>query len=385
MPYTAIVIFTHHKTAADCAARRGTLHLPHAPHIPTPVFMPVGTQGTVKAMTPEEVSELGFQLILGNTYHLYLRPGSDRVARFGGLHRFAGWDGAMLTDSGGYQVFSLKELRTITEEGVRFRSVLDGSFHDFTPERVMQIEHELGADIIMAFDECPPYPATHEYAQNSTERTHRWAERCLTEHARLGGDASGSNLFGIVQGGTYDDLRVQSATVISGLPFAGIAVGGVSVGEPPAEMRRILDVTMPHLPRNKPRYLMGVGFPEDILDAVYRGVDMFDCVLPTRMGRNGTLFTSRGRINITNARWKDEPGPVDPECTCRVCQRHSAAYLRHLHEAKEILAARLATYHNLAFYARLMEQIRQAIDQDRFVQFRAECYTKWGRNDDVEL
>lgn len=287
----------------------------------------------------------------------------------------------MLTDSGGYQVFSLKDLRTITEEGVRFRSVLDGSYHDFTPERVMQIEHELGADIIMAFDECPPYPATYEYALNSMERTHRWAERCLTEHDRLGGDASGCNLFGIVQGGTYTDLRERSAQVISGLPFAGVAVGGVSVGEPPSEMRRIVEETLPMLPHDKPRYLMGVGFPEDILDAVLRGIDMFDCVLPTRMGRNGTLFTSQGRVNITNAKWKHEDGPVDPHCPCRVCQRHSAAYLRHLHEAKEILAARLATYHNLAFYARLMEQIRSAIDTDTFPAFRRECLAAWGKSE----
>lgn len=343
--------------------------------------MPVGTQGTVKAMTFEEVEELGFRLILGNTYHLYLRPGSPRVAQAGGLPKFIGWSGAMLTDSGGYQVFSLKDLRTISEEGVRFRSVLDGSHHDFTPERVMQIEHELGADIIMAFDECPPYPATYEYALNSMERTHRWAERCLTEHARLGGDASGRNLFGIVQGGTYTDLRQKSAQVISGLPFAGVAVGGVSVGEPPSEMRRIVEETVPLLPQNKPRYLMGVGFPEDILDAVLRGIDMFDCVLPTRMGRNGTLFTSRGRVNISNSKWKQDDGPIDPDCPCRVCQRHSAAYLRHLHEAKEILAARLATYHNLAFYARLMEQIRTAIDTDTFVAFRRECLQAWGKPD----
>lgn len=371
-------IFSLSKTAPDCAARRGVLHLPHAPAIPTPVFMPVGTQGTVKAMTWEELAELRYRLVLGNTFHLYLRPGSDRVARFGGLHDFIGWDGAMLTDSGGYQVFSLKDLRKITEEGVRFRSPVDGSYHDFTPERVMQIEHELGADIIMAFDECPPYPATRQYSEDSMERTHRWAERCLAEHDRLGGDASGSHLFGIVQGSTYEDLRQRSARFISSLPFPGIAVGGVSVGEPPSEMRRVLDFTVPHLPHDKPRYLMGVGTPHDIIEAVMRGIDMFDCVLPTRVARNGKLFTSEGSVNIANARWTDWDGPVDPDCDCRVCQRHSAAYLRHLHQTNEILGARLCTYHNLAFYARLMDDIRAALDTDSFLQFRHHCLQKWG-------
>jgi queuine tRNA-ribosyltransferase len=344
--------------------------------------MPVGTHGTVKAMTFEQVTELGFRLILGNTFHLYLRPGSERIARFGGLHRFIGWDGALLTDSGGYQVFSLKDLRQITEQGVRFRSPLDGSYHDFTPERVMQIEHELGADVIMAFDECPPYPATFEYAKDSTERTHRWAERCLAEYSRLGGDGSGSALFGIVQGGVYDDLRVASARAISDLPFAGIAIGGVSVGEPPEEMRRVLDVTAPHLPADRPRYLMGVGTPADILDAVLRGIDMFDCVLPTRMARNGTLYTSRGRVHIGNAKWAQEEGPVDPECDCRVCRRHSAAYLRHLHQANEILGAVLATYHNLAYYSRLMADIRAAIDANTYPAFRADCLARWDAPED---
>lgn len=346
--------------------------------------MPVGTQGTVKAMTFEDITELGFRLILGNTFHLYLRPGSDRVARFGGLPKFIGWDGAMLTDSGGYQVFSLKDLREITEAGVRFRSPLDGSYHDFSPERVMQIEHDLGADIIMAFDECPPYPATHEYAANSMERTHRWLERCVAEHERLGGDASGCNLFGIVQGSGYDELRVRSAEFVSSLPLPGIAVGGVSVGEPPAEMRRVLDVTMPHLPTDRPRYLMGVGTPTDLLDSVLRGIDMFDCVLPTRMARNGALYTSRGRVNIKNAIWTDDEGPIDPECNCRVCQRHSAAYLRHLHQTNEILGACLSTYHNLAFYANLMQGIRDAIDSDTFLQFRAEKLAQWGATESTE-
>ena len=339
--------------------------------------MPVGTQGTVKAMTWEEVAELGYRLCLGNTFHLYLRPGSERVQTFGGLHKFVGWNGAMLTDSGGYQVFSLKDLRKITEAGVRFQSPLDGSAHDFSPESVMRIEHELGADIIMAFDECPPYPATEEYVRDSVERTHRWLDRCIVSHNDLGGDGSGSVLFGIVQGSGYEHLRRESAQFVAASGTAGIAVGGVSVGEPPEEMRRALDQTMAYLPTDKPRYLMGVGTPADILDSVMRGIDMFDCVLPTRMARNGALYTSRGRINIKNARWTDEHGAVDPDCPCKVCQNHSAAYLRHLQMANEILGARLATYHNLAFYGRLMEQIRAAIDAGTFTAFRAECLASW--------
>ena len=338
--------------------------------------MPVGTRGTVKAMTWEEVTELGFRIVLGNTFHLYLRPGSGRVARAGGLHRFTGWDGAMLTDSGGYQVFSLKDLRRITENGVTFRSPVDGSYHDFTPESVMRVQHELGADIIMAFDECPPYPSTHEYARDSMERTHRWAERCLEAHEAA---RTGQLLFGIVQGSTYEDLRAASARAVSALPFPGIAVGGVSVGEPPPEMRRVVDITLPLLPIDRPRYLMGVGTPADILDAVAAGVDMFDCVLPTRLGRNGTLYTSRGRVNIQNARWAEDWGPVDPDCPCGVCRRHSAAYLRHLHQTDEILGSRLATYHNLAFYARLMERVRQAIDAGTFLAFREASLASWGR------
>ena len=370
-------LFTLRKTAPDCAARRGTLRLPHAT-VETPVFMPVGTQGTVKAMTWEEVGELGFRLVLGNTFHLFLLPGSGRVARAGGLHRFVGWDGGMLTDSGGYHVFSLKDLRTITEQGVTFRAPVDGTYHEFTPETTMRIQHELGADIIMAFDECPPYPATWEYAKNSMERTHRWAERCLAAHNDA---ATNQLLFGIVQGSTYEDLRQESARAIGALPFPGIAIGGVSVGEPPSEMRRVVDITLPLLPAERPRYLMGVGTPEDILDAVVAGVDMFDCVLPTRLGRNGTLYTSRGRVNIANARWADEWGAVDPHCACRVCRRHSAAYLRHLHQTNEILGSRLATYHNLAFYAHLLEQIRAAIDTDTLLAFRAACREQWKREE----
>ena len=364
--------------ASDGAARRGRLVLPRAT-IETPAFMPVGTQGTVKAMTFEEVSELGYRLILGNTFHLYLRPGSTRIARVGGLPSFIGWDGAMLTDSGGYQVFSLKELRKITEEGVHFQSPLDGSKHLFSPERVMEIEHELGADIIMAFDECPPYPATREYMSDSVDRTHRWLERCRIRHAQLGGDESGHLLFGIVQGGVYEDLRAKSAEVVSAMDFAGVAIGGVSVGEPPEEMVRQVALTAPLLPKDKPRYLMGVGTPTDILDAVAEGIDLFDCVLPTRMARNGTLYTSRGRVHISNAKWAAEDGPIDPQCDCKTCRRHSAAYLRHLHLAKEILYSRLATYHNLAFYAKLLESVRRAIEAGEFDALRTRLKADWNR------
>jgi len=378
LQWRSVGLFTLLRTDSDSRARRGELRLPRAT-VQTPAFMPVGTQGTVKAMTFEEVAELGYRLILGNTFHLYLRPGSERVARFGGLPAFVGWDGAMLTDSGGYQVFSLKELRKITEEGVRFRSPLDGSSHLFTPERVIEIEHELGADIIMAFDECPPYPATWDYAKASMDRTHRWLERCRVRHDQLGGSSSGHLLFGIVQGGVYDDLRLESAREVTGMDFPGVAIGGVSVGEPPAEMRRITALVAPHLPVDRPRYLMGVGMPEDIVDAVAEGIDLFDCVLPTRMARNGTLFTSQGRVHVRNARWADEEGPIDPECGCRTCARHSAAYLRHLHRCDEILYSRLATYHNLAFYARLMDRLRQAIDRGDFASERERLRAEWAR------
>lgn len=369
--------FTVHKTASDCAARRGTLILPRAT-VETPVFMPVGTQGTVKAMLFEHVESLGYNLILGNTFHLYLRPGSDRIEKFGGLPKFIGWEGAMLTDSGGFQVYSLKDLRKITETGVVFRSPLDGSKHDFTPENVMQIQHALGADIIMAFDECTPYPATDEYVRLSMERTHRWALRCREAHEALGGDAKGHNLFGIVQGGTSDLLRAESAAFVSELDCAGVAIGGVSVGEPSADMYRITRSTAALLPVDKPRYLMGVGLPEDILEAAIAGMDMFDCVLPTRMARNGTLFTSRGRRSISNAKFADDEGPIDADCSCLTCRRHSAAYLRHLHRCHEILFSNLATIHNLAFYARLMEQIRDAISGGSLPQLRDTLRENWG-------
>ena len=369
---------THRST--QTGARRGILRLPHSPHsIPTPVFMPVGTHGTVKAMTQEEIAALGFRLILGNTYHLYLRPGHDLVGRAGGLHRFIAWDGAMLTDSGGFQVFSLQDLRRITEAGARFKSHLDGTEHFFTPERSVEVQHALGADVIMAFDECPPYPCSHDATRDATERTHRWLARCVAYHNARD---TGQWLFGIAQGGTYADLRAESAAYVAAQDTPGIAIGGVSVGEPPALMQEAIAHSVPHLPDHKPRYLMGVGTPQDILDAVAQGIDMFDCVLPTRLGRNGTLYTTEGRINIKGSRYAEDFGPVDPDCDCAVCRRYSAAYLRHLYKCSEILASRLATYHNLAYYARLMDGIRQAIAQDDFDAFRARTLARFHASPD---
>lgn len=349
-------------------ARTGVLDVGRGP-FPTPVFMPVGTRGTVKAMSQEDLEAIGFPIILGNTYHLAMRPGPDRIERAGGLHGFMGWRGSILTDSGGFQVFSLADIRKITDEGVDFQNIVDGSRMHFDPETVMDIQRKIGADVIMAFDECPPYPSTHEATRIATERTHRWAERCVT-HWRTHGRPDLQNLFPIVQGGVYEDLRRESAEFIGSLPTPGVAVGGVSVGEPPEEMVRAEDNTVPYLPPEKPRYLMGLGQPEDILEAVERGFDMFDCVLPTRAGRTGTAYTSRGRINIKRAQYTEDFGPMDPECACRVCRRYSAAYVRHLVKANEILGAHLLTWHNLAFYHQLMADIRAAITEGRFAAFQ---------------
>jgi queuine tRNA-ribosyltransferase len=328
--------------------------------------MPVGTQGTVKAMSQTELyDELGFRIILGNTYHLYLRPGHELIRKAGGLHRFIAWDGAMLTDSGGYQVFSLSDLNTITDDGVTFKSHLDGSTHHFTPEHSIAVQHALGADIIMAFDECPPYPCSRDLVARATERTLAWAKRCIAFHG-ANGDLEMQNLFGICQGGVYEDLRAESAEAISKLDFPGIAVGGVSVGEPPDMMHAAVEWSIPHLPPAKPRYLMGVGTPTDLVEAVARGIDLFDCVLPTRLGRNGTMYTSQGRVNIKGTRFAEEFGPVDPNCRCRVCRRYSASYLRHLYRTNEILSSRLATYHNLAYYADLMRRMRESIRRGTF-------------------
>jgi len=362
--------------SSETGARTGVLHTPHG-DVRTPVFMPVGTQATVKAITQEELRELDFPIILGNTYHLYLRPGHELIERAGGLHKFMSWDRALLTDSGGFQVFSLRDLRHVGDDGVIFKSYIDGSEHEFTPERVMEIEGAFGADIAMAFDECPPYPSSHEHVREATQRTHDWAARC-GESVR-GGQA----LFGIVQGGVYRDLREWSADRIVSLDFSGIAIGGVSVGEPKQMMREVVEWTAPLLPDEKPRYLMGVGTPVDIIDFVMLGMDMFDCVLPTRLGRNGSMYTTYGRINIKNARYTEDFTPLDPECDCRSCRNYTRAYIRHLYKSDEILASRLATYHNLHFYQRVMKGIRAAITQDGLIAFRREFMTKYSAGDDA--
>ncbi|BET57280.1 tRNA guanosine(34) transglycosylase Tgt [Geobacter sp. 60473] len=354
----------------DGAARLGSLTTPHG-LIETPIFMPVGTQATVKAMTPEELDAIGARIILANTYHLYIRPGHELIRRLGGLHRFMHWDRPILTDSGGFQVFSLNELRKISEEGVRFQSHLDGSYHTIRPEDAVAIQEALGSDIAMCFDECTPYPATHDYARRSMELTTRWARRC--KDARRREDQA---LFGIVQGGMYRDLRERSAAELVEIGFDGYAVGGLSVGEEKEHMYGVMEWTAPLLPADQPRYVMGIGTPEDLVEAVWRGFDMFDCVMPTRNARNGMLFTSFGRLNIKGAAYAEDQGPVDPACGCYVCRNYSRAYLRHLYRSGEILASRLNTYHNLAYYLDLMAQIRAAIAEGRFDFFRREFYAR---------
>jgi queuine tRNA-ribosyltransferase len=347
----------------SAGARRGRLHLNHGV-VETPAFMPVGTYGTVKAMTPEELRGIGAQIILGNTFHLMLRPGPERIARFGGLHRFMHWDGPILTDSGGFQVWSLAKLRKITEEGVRFASPIDGTRIMLTPERSVEVQHALNADIVMQFDECTPYPATEREARASMELSARWAARCKTAH----GDNSNA-LFGIVQGGMHAELRIESLQKLTEIGFPGYAIGGLSVGEPEDERLQVLDTLAPHLPAQAPHYLMGVGTPRDLVTAVARGIDMFDCVMPTRNARTGHLFTSEGTLNIRNARFRDDDGPLDPECDCYTCASYSRAYLHHLDKCKEILGARLNTIHNLRYYQRLMARMREAIEADAFEGF----------------
>jgi queuine tRNA-ribosyltransferase len=337
--------------------------------VETPIFMPVGTQATVKAMTPEELRQVGASIILANTYHLFIRPGHELIGRRGGLHRFMHWDGPILTDSGGFQVFSLGDLRKISEEGVTFQSHLDGSRHVITPERAIAIQETLGADIMMCFDECPPYPAERSYVDASTARTGRWARRC--KEARTREDLA---LFGIVQGGMHRDLRERSADEMRSIGFDGYALGGLSVGEEPALRHEVIGWSAPLLPADQPRYVMGIGTPEDLVEAVNAGVDMFDCVMPTRNARNGMLFTSFGRLNIKGAAYAEDDGPVDPACDCYVCRNYSRAYLRHLFRSGEILASRLNTWHNLHYYLSLMAQMRQAIAGDRFGQFRQQFY-----------
>ncbi len=354
-------------------ARRGVIHTPHG-DIQTPVFMPVGTQATVKAMTPEELKEdVKAQIILANTYHLYLRPGHEIVKQAGGLHSFMNWEKPILTDSGGFQVFSLGDLRKITEDGVEFKSYLDGSKHFLSPEKVMKIENALGADIIMAFDECAPYPSTYEYTKNSMERTTRWAIRCKNAHKR-----EDQALFGIIQGGFYKDLRKKSLEDLEILDFPGYAIGGISVGEPKEEFLSILNYTAPLMPKEKPRYLMGVGTPDYLIEAAMAGIDMCDCVLPTRIARNGTAMTWNGKVVIRNATYEKDFEPLDKECDCYTCKNYSRAYIRHLIKCNEILGIRLLSIHNLRFLTRLMERVRIEIENNNLKTFQNKFYKKYG-------
>ncbi|WP_341236749.1 tRNA guanosine(34) transglycosylase Tgt [uncultured Limnobacter sp.] len=346
-------------------ARRGEITTAHGV-IQTPIFMPVGTYGTVKGMTPRDLTEINAQIILGNTFHLWMRPGLDIMEKFGGLHQFMGWKGPILTDSGGFQVFSLGAMRKIKEEGVHFRSPVNGDKLFLTPEESMRIQTVLNSDIVMIFDECTPYPATHTEARLSMEMSMRWARRSRDSFDALDNN---NGLFGIVQGGMYEDLRDISLQGLEEIGFDGYAIGGLSVGEPKDDMQRILAHTAPKLPQNKPRYLMGVGTPEDLVNAVGQGIDMFDCVMPTRNARNGWLFTRTGDIRIRNAKFRNDDNPLDSTCTCYTCKNFSRAYLHHLDRSKEILGAQLNTMHNLHYYLELMREMREAIEQDRFDEF----------------
>ncbi len=356
---------------ATCGeARAGTLHTPHG-SVPTPAFMPVGTYGTVKGMTPEEVRGIGGSIVLSNTMHLWVRPGDTAIQQLGGLHRFMGWDGPILTDSGGYQVFSLKKLARVTEEGVRFRTPKDGEYRMLSPEVCVSIQENLGVDMAMAFDECIEWPADRERVGRSTERTTRWLRRCLD--ARRAPERTA--LLGIVQGGFFPDLRAAHADELSAMNLDGYAIGGLSVGEPTDELLGMVEVVAPRLPANKVRYLMGVGYPIDIVEAVMRGVDLFDCVLPTRNARNGQVFSSQGRLNVKHARFKLDPGPLDETCPCYTCRHFSRAYLRHLYLSDELLGHRLLTLHNLAYYLGLMQRLRAAViaGPDALAALRAEA------------
>ena len=373
--------FTVKKTAGK--ARRGEMKLNHGT-VQTPIFMPVGTYGTVKAMAPNELEEIGSQIILGNTFHLWLRPGLDVIEKHGGLHQFMGWNKPILTDSGGFQVFSLKGLRKITEEGVKFASPINGDKLFLTPEVSMQIQRVLNSDNVMVFDECTPYkindrPATEEEAAKSMRMSLRWARRSKEEFVRLGNPNA---LFGIVQGGMYEHLRLESLQGLKEIGFHGYAVGGLSVGEPKEEMHRIMEKIVWQLPQDKPRYLMGVGTPEDLVEGVSQGIDMFDCVMPTRNARNGWLFTRYGDVKIRNSKYKDDLRPLDPTCDCYACKHFSRAYLHHLQKVNEILGARLNTIHNLHYYLHLMQEIRDALDADRFEEWREEFYANRARGVD---
>ncbi|WP_096188245.1 tRNA guanosine(34) transglycosylase Tgt [Evansella halocellulosilytica] len=369
------VTYEHIKTCRQSGARLGIVHTPHG-SFETPMFMPVGTLATVKTMSPEELKEMGAKIILSNTYHLWLRPGHDIIKEAGGLHKFMNWDKPILTDSGGFQVFSLSDMRKITEEGVEFRNHLSGEKMFLSPEKAMEIQNALGPDIMMAFDECPPYPAEFDYMKASVERTTRWAERCLKAHER----PNEQGLFGIVQGGEYEELRRQSAADLVSMDFPGYAVGGLSVGEPKDVMNEVLEFTTPLLPDHKPRYLMGVGSPDALIDGAIRGIDMFDCVLPTRIARNGTLMTSEGRLVVRNAKYARDFRPLDENCDCHVCQNYSRAYIRHLIKCSETFGFRLTSYHNLYFLLQLMERVREAIREDRLLDFKEEFFESYGFN-----
>ncbi|MCK9174253.1 MAG: tRNA guanosine(34) transglycosylase Tgt [Desulforhopalus sp.] len=361
--------FTLLKTSSECAARRGQLRTRQGV-IETPVFMPVGTQGTVKAVTPENLIDAGAQVILGNTYHLFIRPGHKRVESFGGLHKFMNWKGSILTDSGGFQIFSLKKLAKITEEGAAFRSHLDGSKLFLSPEIAIDVQQCLGSDIMMCLDTCIPCPSTREETVHSTDLTTRWAARCREAHTKRD-----RLLFGIVQGGMFPDLRKAHIEALQEIGFDGYAVGGLSVGEEKQMMLDMTEESTSHMPANYSRYLMGVGTPADLIEGVWRGIDMFDCVMPTRNARNGSLFTRKGKISIKNARFQDDQGPVDESCDCYTCRNYSRGYLRHLFQAREILSSHLNTIHNLHFYLHLMADIRRAIEEDRYADFRKDFYS----------
>ena len=366
-------MFEFEITSTNGRARTGVFHTPHG-DLQTPVFAPVGTQATVKTLTPEHLKGINASLVLSNTYHLYLRPGDELVRDMGGLHHFMQWSNPMLTDSGGYQVFSLSDTRKIDEDGVTFKSHIDGSMHRFTPERSIQIQNNLGADIIMAFDECAD-PNDHSYIKKAMERTHRWAERSLKAHSR-----PDQALFGIIQGGVDPGLRAQSAKFIASLPFPGIAIGGLSVGETKDEMHRTLDVVTPLLPEHKPRYLMGVGTPEDLINGVLRGVDIFDCVLPTRLARHHAAFSPEGRLNLMNASYARDQRPIDETCDCYTCRTFTRGYIRHLIVAKELLAGTLISIHNLRALIRLMEEIRASITAGTFTEKAPNMLAQWDNN-----
>ena len=364
------------KKEKHTGARLGEIVTPHGT-FKTPMFMPVGTQASVKTIAPEELKEMGAGIILSNTYHLWLRPGEDIVEKAGGLHKFMNWDRGVLTDSGGFQVFSLAKLRDISEEGVAFKSHLSGEKLFLSPEKAIHVENALGADIMMSFDECPPFFESYDYVKKSVERTSRWAERGLIAHQ----NPATQGLFGIVQGAGFEDLRRQSARDLVGMDFPGYSIGGLSVGESKGEMNRVLDFTTPMLPEDKPRYLMGVGSPDALIDGVIRGVDMFDCVLPTRIARNGTTMTSQGRLVVKNAKYSEDFRPLDPKCDCYVCKNYTRAYIRHLIKADETFGIHLTSYHNLYFLINLMHQVQDAIEQDNLLEFREAFFEEYGYNE----